>query len=395
WTLSSRRTEAYPSQLFRNDGDGTFTEIGRRAGVTNDRFAEGVAWGDYDDDGDPDLYVSNLGPNRLYRNDGLDEDGTVRFTDVAPELGVDEPSAESFGTWFFDFDNDGDLDLWVNRYGARMEHVSASYLGHEVPGHHPVLYRNDGGRFNDVSEEVRLTRPSLPMGANHGDLDNDGFPDVYLGTGIPDPDATMPNVLYRNDSGKRFLDVTFAGGFGHLQKGHGVAFGDLDNDGDVDLFHQMGGAFPFDDFGNVLFENPGPARSWITLRLVGREANRFGVGGRIEVRVRRGEERRSVHALVGTGGSFGASSLQQEIGLGDAEAIEEIVVHWPGSGTRQVFEDVALNRYYRLTEGEDRLVPLELAPFRLGSATGDPDAEPAEGSDHEHHRDHHAHEPPP
>ncbi|MFP3942197.1 MAG: FG-GAP repeat domain-containing protein, partial [Thermoanaerobaculia bacterium] len=147
WTLSRKSRDAYPSQLFRNDGDGTFTEVARQAGVTNDRFAKGVAWGDYDDDGDPDLYVSNIGPNRLYRNDGRGEDGTTTFTDVAPELGVDEPAEESFATWFFDADNDGDLDLWVNRYGALVEQVSASYMGHEEPGGNPVLYRNDGGRF--------------------------------------------------------------------------------------------------------------------------------------------------------------------------------------------------------------------------------------------------------
>lgn len=362
-TLYGRTERPYSSQLFRNDGDGTFTPITRRAGVANDRFAKGVAWGDYDDDGDSDLYVSNIGPNRLYRNEG---DGT--FTDVAPALGVDEPAAQSFGTWFFDHDNDGDLDLWVNRYGAPVDAVFASYLGMSVSGGAPVLYRNDGGRFTDVSDEVGLHRPLLPMGANYGDLDNDGFPDVYLGTGVPDPDALMPNVMYRNDGGRRFVDVTFAGGFGHLQKGHGIAFGDLDNDGDQDLFEQMGGAYPYDEYGNVLYENPGPARTWITLRLRGRRANRFGVGARIEVVARTGEETRSIHALAGAGGSFGASSLQQEIGLGDADAVERVVIRWPGSGTVQTFEEVEPNRYYLAVEGEDRLRPVELPRLRLGDS---------------------------
>ena len=364
-SFSSEGGDAYPSQLFRNDGDGTFTDVARGAGVTNRRFAKGVAWGDYDDDGDPDLYVSNIGPNRLYRNRG---DGT--FEDVAPALGVDEPVDQSFAAWFFDHDNDGDLDLWVNRYGAPIHVVSGSYLGLATSGGHPALFRNDGGRFVEVSEEVGLDRPVLPMGSNYGDLDNDGYPDVYLGTGVPDPDALMPNVMYRNDRGRRFDDVTFAGGFGHLQKGHGIAFGDLDNDGDQDLFEQMGGAFPYDAFGNVLYENPTsddhPERTWIVLRLRGTEANRFGVGGRIEVRVRRGEETRSVHALVGTGGSFGASSLQQEIGLGDAEVIERVVIRWPGSGTVQTFRDVEPNRYYLAVEGATELEPLEPPRLRLG-----------------------------
>ena len=148
----------------------------------------------------------------------------------------------------------------------------------------------------------------------------------YFGTGVPEFDALMPNVMYRNRAATGFTDVTFAGGFGHLQKGHGVAFGDLDNDGDQDLYHQLGGAFPCDEFNNALFENPGWSNRWIVLQLRGRKANRFGVGARIEVRARTAEGQRSVHLLAGTGGSFGSSSLQQEIGLGEATAIERLVI---------------------------------------------------------------------
>jgi len=367
---------SYRSQLFRNEGDGTFRDVTRQAGVSNDRYAKGSAWGDYDDDGDLDLYVSNLGPNRLYRNEG---DGT--FVDVGPELGVDEPRAQSFATWFFDYDNDGDLDLYVNRYGARIEQVTASYLGLPVSGGAPVLYRNDGGRFTDVSDEVGFHRPILPMGSNYGDLDNDGFLDIYLGTGVPDPDALMPNVMYRNDGGRRFEDITFAGGFGHLQKGHGIAFGDLDNDGDQDLLEQLGGAFPYDAFGNMLLENPTselhPDHAWITLRLEGKKANRFGVGARIEVVVRQGEATRSVHLQVDAGGSFGESSFQQEIGLGVIDRIERIVIRWPGSGTVDTFGSVAPDHVYRAIEGAKKLLPVELPRIRLG-AEGPAPA-------HEHH----------
>jgi len=366
--------EPYPSQLYRNDGDGTFTDVAAHAGVTNFRYAKSAAWGDYDGDGDPDLYVSNLGPNRLYRNEG---DGT--FTDVAPELGLTEPSDRSFGTWFFDFDNDGDLDLLVNDYSAPMTWVTASFYGLETPGGQPLLYRNDGpapagsgGRswlFTEVSKEVGISRPSLPMGCNFGDFDNDGWLDFYLGTGDPRYEAVMPNVAYRNASG-HFEEITFAAGLGHLQKGHGVAFGDLDNDGDQDLFHQLGGFYPGDGFSNALFENPGPARSWITLRLEGKKANRAGVGARIEVRGRRREGERSVlrsiHVVAGTGASFGGSSLQQEIGLGDAEAIEEVVIRWPGSGTVDRFRDVPLNRFYRAVEGAAELAPLTVPRLELG-----------------------------
>ncbi len=139
----------------------------------------------------------------------------------------------------------------------------------------------------------------------------------------------------------------------------------MDNDGDQDLFHQLGGFFPGDSFANALFENPSVETSWVTLRLEGRKANRFGVGARLAVRVGKGDSRRTVHSLVGSGGSFGGSSLQQEIGLGGADRIEEIHVRWPGSGTEQRFSAVELNRFYLLREGSDRLEPIELPRLSL------------------------------
>jgi hypothetical protein len=155
------------------------------------------------------------------------------------------------------------------------------------------------------------------------------------------------------------VDITFAGGFGNLQKGHGVAFGDYDRDGDLDLFQQLGGAFPYDASPNALMENPGPTRSagpggtgtaWIGLRLVGDRANRSALGARITARVRAGETVRSVHAVVGSGGSFGGSSLAQTLGLGDADDLLSLAVAWPGSGTRQRFEGLDPERYYRIEE---------------------------------------------
>ena len=383
-SLYGRTGNPFPSQLFRNDGDGTFTDVARAAGVTNTRYAKGVSWGDYDDDGWPDLYVSNIGPNRLYRNLG---NGT--FQDVAPELAVDAPTNNSFPTWFFDYDNDGDLDVFVASYSASARVVSASYLGRDLPeGGRPVLYRNDGdGTFTDVSEEMGLTRPLLIMGANHGDLDGDGFQDLYLGTGVPDFDALMPNVAYRNHGGRRFEDVTFTTGLGHLQKGHAVAFGDVDNDGQEELFQQLGGAFPYDAYGNALYDTDGPRHRWITLRLVGAGANRFALGARIEVRIREGETTRSVHALVGPGGSFGGSSLQQEIGLGNATAIDWVRIRWPGLGRAQdpvqEFRRVELDRVYEAVQGRDELRVIELPKIDLGGARS---AEPE--------TPHHSHESP-
>src|SRR6185295_4367580 len=146
-----------------------------------------VVWGDYDHDRYPDIYISNGGHlNRLYHNRG---DGT--FVDVAPELGVTRPIS-SFPTWFWDVNNDGWLDLFVGGYGGPrlppdVAAVAAGYLGLAVEGAEmDTLYLADGkGGFRDVSKEWNIARVTLPMGSNFGDLDNDGFPDFYLGTGYP------------------------------------------------------------------------------------------------------------------------------------------------------------------------------------------------------------------
>ncbi len=361
----------YPSQLFRNNGDGTFTDVARQAGVQNARFAKGSAWGDYDDDGDPDLYVSNIGPNRLYRNNG---DGT--FEDVATELDVVAPEDGSFPTWFFDFDNDGDLDLFVASYNTKVAEISATWFGAPNPGGNPVIYVNDAGRFTDASEALGLDQPLLVMGANYGDLDNDGWKDMYLGTGVPDFDALMPNVMYRNVDGNGFEDVTFSDGFGHLQKGHGVAFGDIDNDGQQEIFQQLGGAYPYDRYGNALYDNPGSDNRWLVLRLRGSGANRFGIGARVEVRVTEGGRTRSIHQLVGAGGSFGGSSLQQEIGLGLADRIDSIVVRWPGSEKPQVLHGAEPNAVYDVVQDAPDLVRVSLPPITF--------TDPAQAANHRH-----------
>ena len=352
----------YPSQLFRNNGDGTFTDVAVQAGVTNDRMAKGVGWGDYDNDGDQDLYVSNVGPNRLYRNNG---DGS--FRDVAPDLGVEQPAFRSFVTWFWDYDNDGWLDLYVAGYSATLRMVAADYLDRASDGVRPKLYRNDGGGgFEDVTDAVGLNEVRLPMGANFGDIDNDGWLDFYLGTGDPDPATIVPNVMYRNERGTRFVDVTTAAGVGHLPKGHGVAFGDIDNDGDQDFYLQAGGFTRADAAPNALFRNPGSGNHWLTVRLIGAASNRAAIGARLKLVVGDAGVRRTIYATVSSGGSFGASSLQQEIGLGQAREVTELAVSWPTTGTRQVFTNVPADRFIEIKEGVDTIRVVERRQIRLG-----------------------------
>ncbi|HEX7254115.1 MAG TPA: FG-GAP-like repeat-containing protein [Thermoanaerobaculia bacterium] len=353
---------AYPSRLYHNNRDGTFTNVAEKAGVENFLMAKAVAWGDYDGDGYPDLYVSNIGPNRLYHNN---RDGT--FTDVAAEAGVIGPGVRNFPAWFFDYDNDGRLDIFNGTYSASVADVVGVYFGRPPTDAHPRLYHNEGnGKFRDVSAEVGLTAPSLPMGSNFGDLDNDGWLDVYLGTGLPSFESLMPNLMYRNVEGKKFVDVSFSGGFAHLQKGHGVAFADINNDGDQDVFEQMGGAYPGDAYMSVLYENPGHGNSWVTLKLVGTKTNRNAIGARIKVTVRGPSGTRSIYRAVGSVASFGGSPFRQEIGLGPSAEIEEIDVFWPTSRTTQKFRGVAVDHFYEIHEGEDKIRSVSLPKFHLG-----------------------------
>jgi len=368
--------QPFPCQLFRNEGGGRFVDVAAAAGVENFRFTKGVTWGDFDGDRDPDLYLSNFTqPNRLYRNDG----GT--FTDVGPALGVTGPK-DSFPTWFWDFDNDGRLDLFVGGYQQapkgppRLYPVIAGYLGLEFSADTDTLYRGLEGGFEEVTAAQGLARVTMPMGANFGDFDNDGYPDIYLGTGYPPYDALMPNILYRNDEGRRFLDVSAAANVGHLQKGHGIAFADLDNDGDQDLFEQMGGLFPGDAYGNVLYENPGFGHHWLRVRLVGKTSNRSAIGTRIRADITEGDRSRSVYRTVSSGGSFGANPLMQHLGLGDATTIDRLEVYWPASDLTQRFDAVRVDRAVEIVEGRDELRTLDLPRIRF--------ARPAE-ADGRHH----------
>ena len=356
----------HPCELFRNNGDGTFTDIAAATGLDVIGFIKGVAWGDIDNDQLPDLYISRLGEaNLLFHNDGPGPNGQWHFTDITQHAGVSQP-VFSFPVWFWDYDNDGWLDLFVSGYKADAGDVAADYLGIPHKGEPPRLYRNLGdGTFSNLATQTRSNKVLYTMGCNYGDLDNDGWLDFYAGTGDPDYRSLMPNRMFRNNGGDFFEDVTASGGVGHLQKGHGVAFGDLDNDGDQDIYAVMGGAYSGDVFTNVLFENPGHGNHWLTLQMRGVQSNRAGFGARIEVITQTATARRIIHSQTGSGASFGASTLQQEIGLGNAEAIEELVIRWP-SGVVQNFTNVAMDQKYIVEEdaADLRLADMRKISFR-------------------------------
>lgn len=375
---------SHKSELYRNNGDGTFTEVAAEAGVHLDEFVKGVVWGDVNGDGLPDLFASVLGgPNRLLLNRSDPATGAWRFVEAGAMAGVTLPIA-SFPAWFWDVDQDGHEDLLVlsydNRQGGLLaDLVAREYLGLPLVADHmgtpaPLeptrLFRNRGdGTFEDITRVAGLeTRAIFAMGSNFGDLDNDGWLDFYVGTGNPDLRSVIPNRMFRNTGGGRFEEVTLPGGFGHIQKGHAIAFTDLDRDGDQDVYAVMGGAYEGDGFANALFENPGwEGRTWVTLELEGRSANRSAIGARVAVEtVQAGGSRRTFHRTVGTGGSFGAHALALHVGLDRAERITRVTIRWPDRERMvQEVEGLELERVYRIIQGE---APMALerppVPFR-------------------------------
>lgn len=355
--------ENSPSQLFLNEGNGHFKDISHSSGVDRIAFTKGVVAADYDNDGWPDLFVSNLtGPNFLYHNN---HDNT--FTEVAESAGVAGPT-RGFATWFFDYDNDGWPDLFVTSYFASVDEVARTYLGLHHNATTLKLFKNmRNGTFRDVTAEVGLDKVFMPMGANFGDIDNDGFLDIFLGNGNPSYASLVRSVLLRNDGGKRFVDVTTSSGTGDWHKGHGVAFADMDNRGYEDIVFVVGGATPGDAHVMRLFENPGNGNDWISLKLVGVKSNRAAIGARIKLTVEnQGQGTRSIYRTVGSGGSFGASPLQQHIGLGKDARIVDLEIWWPTSNTRQNFSNVAKNQFLEIKEFAKEYTRLERQPVRLG-----------------------------
>jgi len=149
--------------------------------------------------------------------------------------------------------------------------------------------------------------------------------------------------------------VTTAGGFGNLQKGHAVAFADFDNDGDQDVFEQMGGAYLGDRYYDLFFENPGFGNNWIAIELTGVDSNRSAIGARIKIEIEDAGTQRTVYRHVNSGGTFGGNPLMQTLGIGKAKRIDRLEIYWPKSDATQVFQSVDVNKRIRITEGLDEI----------------------------------------
>ena len=328
--------------LYRNNGDGTFTDVSEKAGVADREgyFGLGCAWGDYDNDGDADLFVANdTTPNYLYRNNG---DGT--FTDVGVSSGVafseDGREQAGMGVEFEDLDNDGWLDIFVTNFSDD----------------HNTLHRNTGkGHFVDDSFVTGIAADSwrdLSWGAGFYDFNNDGFKDIFVANGhiYPQVDRYGLNISYRqqnkfylNDGKGKLLNVNSKAGaaFQSAKSHRGAAFADFNNDGWMDV-----AVVALDDYPSLLINQGVGGHHWILIRLSGSAGNRFGVGARVRVNAGGMVQSREMKA----GDSFASSNdPRAHFGLGTTTVIQELTVTWP-SGKVSKLTDVAVDRIITIDE---------------------------------------------
>ena len=346
--------EQHGNKLYLNNGDLTFTDISREAGIDTKLGACAVGFSDYNFDGLSDIFVANCNevafnpsPMELFRNNG-----DLTFTNVADEVGFSDP-----GFWmsvsFADYDNDGKQDLF------------STNLGDSIPQkvfRHGLFKNNGDGTYTDVGVEMGLSDWEFGWGSSFADIDNDGFPDIlFTGSLPPDPfhivgrGSGNPGRLFMNEQGKEFSLVATYGL--HNQFTSGLATGDFDNNGFPDIV-MVTSDFLRSEGRPLLLQNPGNDNNWITIETIGTRSNRDGVGALVEVTTEGSKQIKEVHA----GSSFlSADSPWLTFGLG-TKTNPSVEILWP-SGLREAFGEVDIRELHSLTEGSGQ----EILSYNAGN----------------------------
>ena len=329
--------------LFHNRGDGTFEEVSKKAGVDDPHhyYGMGAAWGDLDNDGWLDLYVADdAGPNYLYRNR---HDGTFEEVGLleGADLSGDGQELGSMGVDLGDYLHNGRLSVFVTEFVDQSD----------------TLYRNNGDGFTDVSSNAQIAQPSHPYvgwGTGFFDMDNDGWLDIFAANGHVYPQVdTIPNaahfkqpmLLFRNKHNGTFEEVRAQAGLGDipLRSRRGAAFGDINNDGCVDIVTLNVGEPP-----SLLLNHCDSANHRVLFKLQGTKSNRLAIGARVTVKTGKVTQ---ISEVKGGSSYISQNDLRQHFGLGASATIDEVQVRWP-NGNVETLRNVPGDFIYTIVEGQ-------------------------------------------
>jgi len=347
------------NRLFHNNGDGTFTDVTKESGLDTMFTTIGSSWGDYNNDGYPDLFLSSgLGRPQLFRNNG---NGT--FTDVSQQAGLTDHLVATT-CCFADYNNDGWLDIVQYTWSDHEDAVQTMKTGHGPEDGSPlVIWHNNGdGTFTPKTREIGLDGCWGTMSGNFGDVNNDGYIDLLLGNGSPRMERLEPFILMENDRGS-FRNTTFSAGLPFSGKSHGVNCADLFGDGRMSIVIAAGGGYPGDLLQTAVHCPKMLPGNYLNVRLKGVKSNRDGNGARITLFAGGGKQIREVT----NGSSFGCLPAEQHFGLGTSTQVDAIEIRWP-SGLVQRIDNPPVNDTIRVVEGEPQWERVYTPSTRTASA---------------------------